>query len=300
MSATVRGVSVEGRSGSRDEDRVREYTVVYKVTTDDRNDGAAIAMEAFGIPNIGDQFNVGNDFDPAAVCVSKSADQGDSPWDWLVEATFSSKVDNADATENPLDEPADITYGFQQRRILVPGRFNDPAAPPYGGDWQAGIYAPNGELFNPQPEVEINEPVLRIKRNVGSIDPQSFLVLANAVNADPFQGAEPRQLKLGAPEAARKFNKEIGFYWEVSYSIVFRWETWDIQVLNQGTFYWESGAPIDAIWSSTAIRKTKNDAQGNPLVINLTTAGAVNTTSTPTFTRIRFYRELIFANLGLI
>src|SRR6185503_6714732 len=147
MSATVRGVSVEGRKGSRDEDHVREYSVVYKVVTDD--------------------------LDPAAVCVSKSADQGDSPWDWLVEATFSSKVDNADATENPLDEPADISYSFQQRRILVPGRFNDPAAPPYGGDWQAGIYAPNGELFNPQPEVEINEPVLRIKRNVDSINPQS-------------------------------------------------------------------------------------------------------------------------------
>src|SRR6185503_3513482 len=142
-------------------------------------------------------------------------------------------------------------YSFQQRRILVPGRFNDPAAPPYGGDWQAGIYAPNGELFNPQPEVEINEPVLRIKRNVDSINPQSFLTLANAVNADPFQGAEPRQLKLSAPEAVRKFNKQIGFYWEVSYGIVFRWETWDIQVLNQGTFYWESGTPADAIWSST-------------------------------------------------
>ena len=80
MTAFVRGISVDGREGSRDKDGKREYTVVYKVGTDDKNDGPLTVMQAFGIPSIGNILIAGNDLDPAAVVTDKTARQAGSPW----------------------------------------------------------------------------------------------------------------------------------------------------------------------------------------------------------------------------
>lgn len=304
MTATVIGISAEDRGGRADLDR-REYSVVYKVRTDNRSDGPGAIRTAFGIPNLGDMYVAGNDIDQAAVVVGKDVRQLDSPYTWEVEVTYSTDVPDRpiqsleQTISNPLLEPAEISYGFQERRILVPGRYNDPIGPPSDKKWQAGIYAPNGELFDPQPEVEIAEPVMTIRKNVQTISGAVLMSLANSVNNDYWQGAEPRQLKLKAPQAVRKYHGAIGFYWEVTYTIAFRWETWDIQILNQGSYYWTNGAPT-AVWSTTTLPTQKRTLSGEPRLVNLTTNGALNETSTPTFTRIRFFREVAFASLGII
>lgn len=306
MTATVRGISPEGREGTRNL-QAREYTVVYKVGTDDRADGPNIVMSAFGVPAIGDLYSPGNDFDNAAVVISKDCKQGASPWEWEVSVTYSTDVGDVDLTtlgeniDNPLNEPPEIVYSFQPRTILVPGQYNDPLGPPADKGWEAGIFAPNGELFEPQPEVEIDEPVVQVTRNVAlaDFDAATILALSNCVNADFFFGAEPRQLKLKSPSASRKFHKQIGFYWVVQYSLIFRWETWDIQVMNQGHFYWPSGKPT-SVWSTTTLPSVKRLASGELRLVNLTTNGNINTTTTPTFTRIRFFREINFTSLGIL
>ena len=308
MTASVLGISTDGRAASVDRSAVHEYTVVYKVQTDDRSDGPSIVESAFGIPSIGDLYSVGNDNDTSAICVGKSVRQGDSPWHWEVDVTYSNEpveiigVPANPAQPTPLQEPADISYGFQARRILVPGTYNDPSSPPSDYGYQSGIYAPNGELFDPQPEVEINEPVLTIKRNVQFITGAGLMTLANCVNSDYWQGASPRQLKMGAPQATRKYHTAVGFYWEVNYSIAYRYDTWDIQILNQGTFYWTAGKPTSFTQANvTAYLERIRDKYGIPVtVVNLTTDGNINSTSTPSFTRIKFYRELNFGSLNLV
>lgn len=303
MTASVRGIKAEGREGSRSLE-AREYNVIYLVTTDDRLDGPNIIMSAFGIPSIGDIYVAGNDSDSAAVVVNKTCSPV-SPWEYEVPVTYSTEVGDEDLQnltqqiDNPLLAPAEVTYGFQERRILVPGRYNDPIGPPGDKAWQQGIFAPNGELFEPQPEMDISEPVLTVKRNVQTISGEALMGLANCVNSDTWQNAEPRQLRLKAPQANRHFNKNIGFYWEVSYSIAFRWETWDVQVLNQGHFYWTGGKPT-SVWSTTTLPKVKKLLSGEPRLVNLTTNGDINTTSTPTFTRLRVYRETPFSSLGIL
>lgn len=301
MTATVRGISVGGRTGSINQDGEREYSVVYKVTTDDKRDGPSVVRTAFGIPNVGDTYQPGNDLDVAAVVVSKEATQGDSPWDWAVEVRYSTNPGERapSAFENPLDQPPELTYSFQERRVLVPGTHNDPRAPASPGTWYNGVYAPNGELFQPQPEVDVSEPVLHVRRNVATIVPAVLMGLANCVNYDLWQGAEPRQLRLKPPTAVRKWHKNSGYYWEVDYAIEFRWETWDVTLRNDGTYYWVGGKPT-SIWSTTTRPRVKMDLSGNPRVINLTTNGDVNTTALPTFTRIRYYREISFGSLGLL
>lgn len=302
MTATVRGISVDERGGSINKDGHREYRITYKVQTDSKSDGAAAVRTAFGIPNLGDAYNPGNDSDSQAVVISKEPNQVPGcPFEWEVEVVYSTDVGEKEPKQysTPLDEPPDISFGFQERRILIPGRFNDPGVPDPNGNWQNGMFAPNGELFDPQPEANYADPVWTIKRNVQNISYPTFMALANCVNSDIFQGVNARQLQLKPPTAVRKWHKAIDHYWEVSYQLVFRWETWDIQVLNQGTYYWASGVPA-AWWGSTGLRSVKKDASGCPLVINLTTAGNINNTQTPTFTRIRYYREIIFSNLNLL
>lgn len=302
MTATVRGISLQGRDGSEDLEGVREYTVIYKVVTDDKRDGAKQVLAAFGVPSVGDIYVAGNDTDFATVVIGRTATPVDgSAWEWEVEVKYSNDLEDAPIgfKDNPFSQPAEISYGFQNRRILVPGRFNDPIGPPGDKAWEQGIFAPNGELFDPQPEIEISEPILTIKRNVQSINGAEMMALANCVNLDTFENAEPRQLKLNAPQAGRKWHKQYGFYWEISYSIAYRWDTWDLQILNQGTYYFPGGKPAN-VWSSTATAVPKTDASGNPRVINLSTNGDVTTGEIPTFTRLRIYREISFSSLGLI
>jgi hypothetical protein len=303
MTATVRGIKAEGREGSRNVDG-NEYQVTYIVQVDERADGPRNAMLAFGIPDIGQFYASGNDIETGAIVTGKTCTQV-SPWVYEVTVTYSTDIGDVDVSQikqsidNPLLEPPEVTYGFQERRILIPGRYNDPLGPPSDKAWQAGIYAPNGELFDTQPEVDISEPVLTVKRNVKTISGPDLMGLANCVNSDYWQNAEPRQLKLRAPQASRKFHNVVGFYWEVSYAIAFRWETWDVQTLNQGRYYFAGGKPT-SVWSTTSRRLVKTDDVGNPIVVNLTTNGDINTTATPTFTRLRVFRELPFSSLGLI
>lgn len=303
MTATLRGISVEGRHGSIDREGDREYTVIYKVGTDNKTDGIVQVRNAAGIPSVGDIYAAGNDSDFAAVVVGKEVSQGDSPFEWEVEVTYSTDLDLKPPAQhdNPLVEPAELSFGFQTRRILIPGYYNNPIGPPADGKFQQGIFAPNGELFDPQPEAEIADPIWHIKRNVslGTFSYADLMALANCVNADYFLGVSPRQLMMQPPAANRRFHKTIGFYWELSYSLLYRWETWDIQILNQGTYYFAGGKPT-TVWSTTIARKVKTDEHGNVLTINLTTDGDVNSTATPTFTTIRFYREINFTPLGLI
>lgn len=304
MTATVRGVSIESREGTIDVNGVKTYTVIFKVQTNDKRDGAAIVRVAPGIPSIGDTYSIGNDTDPTAVVIDKQVNQVQGcPFEWEVTVICSNdmEVDPAGFVyqDNPLAKPPDISYGIQTRRILVPGRFNNPIGPPADKGWQAGIYAPNGDLFEPQPETEIDEPIWTFKRNVATVSGPVMMALNNCVNADPFQGAEPRQLRLKIPTAVRQWHKSIGYYWEVTYTLIYRWETWDIQILNQGYYYWSGGKPTN-VWSTTTLASVKRIANGELRLLNLTTNGDLNTGSTPTFTRIRFFREVNFGSLGIV
>jgi hypothetical protein len=303
MTCSLRGVSAEGRAGTVREDATNEYTVTYKVTSDDRNDGPGAVESCFGVPSIGDLYQVGNDFDAGARVTGKQVRQI-SPWEWEVDITYDNqpidiRVLQAQQDDNPLNQPVEIKYSFQQRTRAVPGTFNDPAVPPSNRTFDGPIYASNGEAFDPQPEMEVTDPVLTIKRNLQTIDGAFLMSLSNSVNSDYWQNAEPRQLKIGGVEASSKYHEKCGYYWEVTYSIAYRWETWDIQLLNQGTYYWTAGVPT-SMWGTTIRPSVKQTALGEPRLINLTTAGNINTGSTPTYTRLRVYREVDFSTLGLV
>jgi len=297
MAATVRGISVDGRQGSVNAKGERDYKVVYKVSTDNVNDGAKEVRQAFGVPQIGDVYSAGNDADTDAVVTNKSVSQSDSPWEWEVEITYSTVLeDEPEQPISPLAAAPKISYGAQTRRIMIPGYFDNAGSPPSSKDFDRGIVAPNGELFDPQPEMDITEPSLTIRRNIATVSGPALMALASTVNATAFFGADARQLKLSIPQVSSQWDKTIGDYWDITYTLTYKWDTWDIQLLNQGAYYWTGGKPAD-VTSTTPKVKT---ASGNPIIVNLTTDGDINTTDVPTYTRLRVYREIDFNGLGII
>jgi hypothetical protein len=221
VTATVRGIALGDRNGRENQQGDKEFLVTYRVRSDDKQDGPNIVMEAFGIPRIGDLYTAGHDFSFSAVVVDKSAQPvDDCPYEWTVEVQYSTDFQREPkAYSNPLDEPPEISFGFQERRINLPGSYNNPATPDPNGDFDKGILAPNGDLFDPQPEVPICDPVWSIRKNVASIDYVTLMALANCVNSDYYQGASPRQLQMKPATANRKWHKNIGFYWDVGYQI---------------------------------------------------------------------------------
>ena len=308
MTASVRGIAPEGRDGTVDRDNHRTYTVVYYVTTTDKNDGPAQARNAFGIPAMGSVYVSGNDFDNAAAVVDIQATQRDSPTEWEVEVTYDTQVDEEPKNEgtNPLNEPPDITWGAQSRRVIVPGKYNDPGVPNADGEFELGIMAPNGILFEPGPEMDLSDPVLTVTRNIATFDVAEVLSWANTVNQNIFLGAPRRTLKMTAPQVSSRWNKEIGDYWSMSVSMTYRFEKWDFQILNV------SGQYLTA--SSTKLEGFK-DSEGHARTGLLTETGqALNSSGTeaskwgvfdsslaePTYTRLRVYREIDFAALGLL
>jgi hypothetical protein len=305
MTATVRGISTDGRDGSIDRKLVREYTVTYLVTTDDWSDGPQAVRTAFGIPDVGDVYTPGNDYDAQAMVISKRVSQRDAPDEWEVEVTYSTEPGDKQPEQaaTPLEEPPVITCGANNRQIIVQGCYATAENPDPGKDWDWYVHSTNGELYDPQPEVEISEPLVTIQRNVQTISWPYLVSLADCVNQSPFFGADARQLKLKAPKATSAYDPSVGNYWQLTYEIAFKYDTWDIQILNRGSFYYDTNFA----------KVPFKDLEGNRFVGLLDAIGsAINYSSDqyrgvyyaggqePTFTRIRYFREIDFTSLGIL
>lgn len=294
MTTTIRGVSVEGRTGSLDLKGNRSYTVTYRVQADDKNDGASTVLLTPGLPIRGQPFSVGNSFDFGAFANKLTARQAaGSPTEWEVDVEYTSELDkqpDEEEEENPLLRPSELSISFVTERVIIPGRFNDPAVPNIGGQLELGIVNSAGELFDPQPEMEVSRPVLTITKNLPvPLDLKFHMELADAVNRDAFLGAEPRQLRMLAPQCQRQYENGV-LFWRVTYQMAFKFEKWDIQLLNHGNYYLTGGVVTDFDETSKGYRrKGLLAADGDVLAAN----------ANPTFTTLRVYREMDFSAIGI-
>lgn len=308
MTATVRGIAAVNRDGVIDADRDREYRVVYYVQTDDRDDGPLTARTAFGIPDIGDIYITGNDADVSAVVVSKRATQRESPYEWEVEVVYSTDTDREPPpSDSPLDEPPRVSISSQSRRVLVPGYFNNPSER-LTRTYELGIVNTAGEYYDPQPEIDIAEPVLVVERNYATVDIPLLLSISNCVNASEFYGVEARKLRMGAPRITSAFDRSIGTYWNVVFEMAYKWDTWDVQLLSQGTY------SLYALGGGEYEPRQFLDKQGHPRIGLLDENGyALNASDgdewrgvyydggdEPYYQTFRVYGEIDFNSLGII
>lgn len=247
MGVTLRGERAEGRQRTASAEEIT-YQRVFVVESDSDAVGAREASFCSGLPFLGHAYQTDNEADPLVRCISRSA----APVDrhrrlWEVTCGYSSKHEDQDPEENNDEEeqlelePPEVTldYGHRTRAVTGASTLIDD----YGAEQQnrfGGATTSAGEPFDPPPEEEVDAPILTISRNELVANFQLWNDYSNSVNEDIFLGAPARTVRMAIQ--ARKQYKNNLRYWRVSYVMEFNDLTWDLQLLDIGSWYLETGA----------------------------------------------------------
>lgn len=247
MAVTLRGERAEGRQRTAAPDEIT-YQRVFVVESDADNVGAREVSFCSGLPFLGHAYSTDNENDPLVRCISRSA----APVDrhrrlWEVTVAYSSKHEEQDPENEQGEEellelqPPDVSLTFTRRMRAETGQsglrntYGVIIPNPFGGCTTSA-----GEPFDPPAEREILLPVLTIARN--EIQPNFALWndYSNSVNSVGFLGAPAFTVKV-AIEARKVYGKGIKYY-RVQYVCEFDDLTWDLQLLDIGSWYLEAGA----------------------------------------------------------
>lgn len=231
------------REGSIVESNTREYARSFRVIGTPYHTAKYYGPETIlllpGIPRRGDLYrSAAGVLDTGAWCreVECRQDQ-DTPWVWVVVATYSSAATpqtgpgSPDWPENPLLRPAEISWeDFNLTYILAE-------------DWnRTPILNSAGQPFDPPIEEELSEVLLlRIVQNVATFDPLTIGKYRGAMNSEPFLGLA--QHKVWCRKLTGSSASENGIsYWKrtIEFAIITGTDAdspmpdWKRRVLDQG------------------------------------------------------------------
>lgn len=268
----------QGRGGDGDDKGVRNYTRAWKAITDDRTDTPATIFQYEGCP----QKYFPCPWDTTAKCLSVSvrntAEDGDSR-QWEVTAKYSSKFDDQQQ-ENPIDRPVRQSLDFNVFRKVAERDINNVPITNSAGD-------------KPSEPVEIDavHPIFRFVRNEASIPVQTAIDYNYKVNSDSFYGAAPGTCRMIIKCGEKQTENDVSFY-QVTYEVEYRPETWKVRFLNQG----HNVKLADG-------RKSKVSGD-QPRLINRVggapgTVGQCKFSDTPEFCEREVYGTKAFNSLGL-
>ena len=283
MSIVSAKLEPNTQQGTRTEGGKRTYRAMYVVVTDDINDGPLTVRMAAGIPQIGDSYSLGNDYDPTAFVKSITPTrkgENSKVWEVVVEWSELAKVDN------PLNRPAKKNWGFEQAGKVA---------------WQdidgKAILNSAGDYFDPPIEIEDSRPLLTVVRNDATFDPLLAIDYQDAVNEDRFLIANPGQCKVAGIEASEEEENDVKF-WRVVFHFAFRREGWLAEPLDQGRY-----ATVDA--NGAAQKRTPiPDKAGDPVTdpVPLDGKGAELVDATPEtakFLKFTVYKKRLFSRFNI-
>lgn len=289
MSVLAIGEIAEGREHT-DDGEIRTYRRIFWVETDDPTDDENIVLTATGLPQRFDYYETPSSTDVDALLMDITISQYDgSKTLWRVTCNYTTEsVDPTEQVDNPLDEPPDISFSFETMQVpaLVA---RDPANPTAGADW---IRTAAKEPYNPPPTVDQSRLVCTISRNEPYYDVTVASQYIDAVNSDYFFGLPPRTAKIRSLDASFESKSGIN-YWRITYVIAFNELTWDLQLLNYGSVYLDSGG------NQTRFVTTDGSAYLGFLKADGTKYTATTFTSTDLLRTYRVHKERPFAGLGL-
>lgn len=280
-------------------DGVRTYRREFIVEVDSKYDKAQVVLSAPGLPQRYFPYITLVETDYYALCTRLAASRlsEKSAFHWLVEADYSTQQGDEDKdreVDNPLAEPAEVSVSFETYREPVTGVPDDQYADDdngFAGKMVKGILNSAGEPFDPPAERDVARPILTITRNEAFFNTQLVIAYTNAVNSDMFFGSKPRTARM-AIDGHRQFKSGLKF-WRVTYTITFKPETWDLQLLDHGSYYFDDDAKKQFFHDEDGNRIT-GLLNGNPALGDKLPANA-----DPKFLRFKVYAELPFAILQL-
>lgn len=232
MTATAKGVLVWG--GERDDEGYRTFNVTTHVETDDTDDGPQTVMFCSSLPQIGDEWNFGNDTDIWCFCYPymkvslHEHREGEIHSQWRVDQKFSNRpLKRCQDTniEDPLLEPAKISGSFLKDRRP---RFQN-----YDGSYM--LTSSWERLTGPDAQFDYSNPTVIIQKNYATLDLPVFSQMIDYLNDDVLWGLPARCVKLSDAPWERNLYGTCGFYFTKTFHFDINYNTWDRYLLDEGT-----------------------------------------------------------------
>ena len=251
-----------GRNGGLSKDgsnAKRKFLVIAQSKTEYGPDMVAVA----GMPDY-------NDFHPrfAGLYAKEYSWTQDSKvwWKWIVTVTYKQLEpgDKEDPTENPFDNPLDRDpeIGVDTQTIMVAAKGEVDATT---GAPTEGITTSAGEPYDPTPEEELEILVVSITRwDLPGFSIQTYKDYQNSVNDASFTFGD-LTIEEGQAKVRIRINpKEFWVSPDDGSTIPFRQFditlaiselTWDLELLDWGTYYIDSGGKIKRFLDDTEPRE---------------------------------------------
>ena len=216
------------------------YRRRFLVTTSNSLVGPLAVLNAPGLPPRFSPYTTSTEFDNTVRVIERSP-RRIGPNQWHVDVVYSTLHGDEEQAQNPIGKPPEIRFDFVDFRVPIPGEVT-PESPgdPTEVVWTKGLATSAGEVFNPPAMMDESRPRLTVVRNEIVLDVPLIIEYQNAVNTDVFFGAQPRQARVNGISATRQQERGVR-YWRVKYVFTFKRDTWDIQLLDQGTYYCPGG-----------------------------------------------------------
>lgn len=277
------------------------YKRTYLVEVDDHKDDANVVETAFGLPKYGQNYITEKMIDVSVHVYSMNAKQINHRL-WSVDIEYTNSSSKFNEPKDPtLYRPQWSWGGFQERKTVEgQSKWEEEYESQDPSDegvllWDStGILNSAKEPFVPPAEIDNFIPTLTFKRNEPIFNHNYMLLYVNSVNKRRWYKWHPRTVKCASISGVYKekqIRKKIYSYWEVTYVFHFKKETWDLFLLDQGTYYFDGG------FSTVAYaRKVPFGAKGTPALGLLTSDGDKSTTIAH-YRRYRVLSELNFNRL---
>lgn len=272
-----------GWTGGEDKDGPH-YDLTYAIKVSDSDEGPATVRSYAGW-GYGDVYTNGDETDALAMCTSIAEKPiGTSRVDWEVTVTFTRppKEDSSESSENPLTDPIQIDWGYEDRQIAVDRDVN--------GDW---ICNAAEDRYDEVIFADDFRRTLTIVRNESSFPKSLADALSNRLNAATWNGYAAKTVKLKPITASRAYNQAIGLYWVIRYEFQFAPidGDWKRHILNAG---------LNEIVSGSKRRITDDDGKPVAVPFPLTSGGSrLPVAGTPVFNSYELLYTADFSLLNL-
>lgn len=232
---TVRLVGLHAQGFSRDEKGHREYTVTWKVQTDDSLDGPQKISQCPGMFAVGDTYALDNDEDAWAFCTPEmtivpnpDTREADPLFDYLVTQSFTTsptKRCQANPIENPLLEPYTISGDFA----------SEQREPKVDKDGKPLIHPNFQQITGSQIQQKYSWPTISIGFNSATLPLSTYVLLINKVNDAPLWELPARCVRFIDAKWERLLYGSCFYYYRTTYTFEFDLDSFDKPVPAFGT-----------------------------------------------------------------
>lgn len=291
-----------GRSSSQDKMGLRSYRATYRVEMSSTSYGPANVLEHAQsykpdpIPKLWQKYRIDSDFDNYAFCQSRTVEQTEDnkrTW-WKVNCEWrplNPGEDQDDSTTHPMSRP--VRYRVEHATYTENIEKDKDGESVVNGAKQE---------FDTALQQEVSHMVLVATKNFATLQDVIDLNLKYAmhVNTTTFHGASKRKCLCYPISCSNLIREGKVEYYQATFHIEFRDDTWDRRYINQGMKYLKAGVLTNVF----AENEDGEEVQVNEPML-LDSAGAMlaaNTTGTVANGGILEFRvrdEISFSGLGV-